>query len=166
MKRIFALSVCVLLLAALSYGESYWSKSESIVSKNGARVARVIERPSGTTEIQVSDAATARTLWTRDIDWVADCFGLISNDGQVFAVVNGEYSEKQYLVTVYTSDSQAGYSVKQIKIDLEYLIPRDNKYRWIDLDGDHIRFTYDARGAAQYLDLTIYSGKTLEISLP
>lgn len=165
MKRIIALSACVLISVAFCYGEWYWSSSESIDSENGACNAKLLERPSGTNELQIFDTATGRLLWTRDIDWPRDCYGLVSNDGKVFAVVNDDYSDKQYLVVVYTKDDQAGYSVREIKIDLEYLILRDKKYRWIELDGDHLRFSYDAQGAARYLDLMVFSGKTLEIGL-
>lgn len=165
MKRLLAISVCVLFSVALCYSDWYWSSSESVDSGNGLYLARIIERPSGTNQLEVSDVASRRTLWVKDIDWPKDCLGLLSNDGKVFAVVNNDYSDKQYLVTIYTESGQAGYSIKEIKIDLENLISKDNKYQWIDLDGDHIRFAYDPKGKAKYLVLRIYSGKTLEIGL-
>ena len=165
MKRLLAISVCVLFSVVLCYSEWYWSSSESIDSENGRYLAQIIERPSGTNKVEVSEKSSHRTLWARDIDWPKACLGLLSNDGKVFAVVNNDYSDKQYLVTIYTENGQAGYSVKDIKIDLEDLIPKDNKYQWIDLDGDSIRFSYDTQGTACYLDLRVFSGKTLEISL-
>jgi hypothetical protein len=165
MKRLISLSALLFIAAACCFGEWTWSTTESIASANGTYKAQLTLRPTGTTELEVSRPSNEQELWTRNIDWPKDCFGMLSNDGKVFVVVNDNYSEEQYLVTVYTADKQAGYSVNEIKISREFLITRDNKHTWIDLDEKHISFVYDASGSARYLDLVVYSGKTLEIQL-
>jgi hypothetical protein len=166
MKRL----TCVLALIALarlaSFGETVWSSNESIKSENGKYVARVAATPNGIKQLQVSIVATQHVLWERNIDWEEDYRCLLSDDGLYFSMVNDDYSEKQYLVLVYSQYDQAGYSIKEIKLGYEDLMVRDGKKIWIDLNEDTAWYVDDKpSGKAKFLDLKILSGKILEIRL-
>jgi hypothetical protein len=164
-KRIFTAIAFAFSLCSLCYGEWYWGTSESLSSENAKFSARITERTGGTHELEVYGVSPQKLLWSKNIDWQEDFAGFLSDDGAFFSIVNDDYSNQQFIVFVYSRYGQAGYSIKEIRIDREYLVDRGGKLGWIDLEGGNIRYVYDAKGAAQYLDLVILSGKTLEIKL-
>jgi hypothetical protein len=163
MKRVLAF-VAFVALSSFCYADWYLSAA-SISSENGKYKATISERPNGTNELEVTIAATKRPLWRKYVEWKSGYVGLLSNDGNVFAVVNSDYDPEQGIVFIYDRSTQAAYSVKNIKVDEYDLIESGSKDEWISLQGDNVSYIYDANGAPEYLELKIITGKIVQIKL-
>jgi hypothetical protein len=165
------LSRMLLLTAFLVAGigavgaQSIWTSSELIASSNGQYVGRVNERANGSCQIEMLERSSGQVLWSQWIDWGKRSYGIASDDGRTFAILNAEYAPELNLILVSHADGQEAYGPANIVIGRQFLSHDGDKLLWIKDIEKNATFEYGPDGKTVALNLRAVDGRIFRISL-